>query len=96
MKELTRSLRSLARAAVFGAFLANPDISLDHLCSAGVISPEITGQLSLKQSRYTVKGEEDWEDKTEGSFRPTPGNAFLTRKEIKRLKQLPNGKILLS
>lgn len=48
MKESTRSLRFLARATAFGAFLANPDITLDHLCSSGVIITEITKELSLK------------------------------------------------
>ena len=48
MKEAERSLRFLAWATALGAFLANPDIALDHFCSSGVIITEITKELSLK------------------------------------------------
>lgn len=48
MKQAARSLRFPAQATAFGAFLANADMTLDHLCSSGVIITEISGELSLK------------------------------------------------
>lgn len=49
-------------------------------------------------SKYIVKTEEDWEDKTDGSFLSTPTHAFFTRKKKygSDNKQFPNGNVMLS